>query len=166
VTRAAALAAAVVLPLAVAAAEGTADLLKLRVRHGVEPAVTLGQRVGDARALIAFSATYCPPCRLEVPVLRRAAHRWRPEGLRVITIMVDADDAAEAAAVAREWGIDYELYWLAAGDRKDASRLAAGGLPVTFFVGHGEVSRLDRFLTDEDVDRLVPVRLDLHGDPQ
>jgi len=166
VTRAAALAAAVVLPLAVAAAEGSADLLQLRVRRGDERPVALSERLGDAPALIAFSATYCPPCRLEVPVLRRAARRWRRQRLRVITIMVDADDAAEAAAVAREWGIDYELYWLAAGDRKDASRLAAGGLPVTFFVANGEVSRLDRFLTDEDADRLVPARLDLHGDPQ
>ena len=165
-TRTVALAAAVVLPLAVAAAGSSADLLQLRVRRGDEAPATLAKRVGDARALIAFSATYCPPCRLEVPVLRRAARRWQREGLRVITILVDVDDPTEAAAVARDWGIDYELYRLAAGERNEASRLAVAGLPVTFFVAHGDVSRLDRFLTDEDVDRLVPARLDLPGEPQ
>jgi len=162
VTRAAALAAAI-LPVAVAlGADTSADLLQLRVQRGSQPAAALAERLGHARALVAFSASYCPPCRLEVPVLRRAARRWRGEGLRVITIAVDVDDAAEAAALARDWGIDYELYWLPDDARDAASRLASEGLPVTFFVGPNGVTRLDRFLTDEDVDRLVPSRLDLH----
>jgi len=47
--------------------------------------------------------------------------------------------------------------------RDDARRLAPAGLPVTFFVGRAGVSRLDRLLTDEDVDRLVPERLQVRA---
>src|SRR5439155_646847 len=125
---------------------------------GEERATALSAVRGEAPALVAFSASYCPPCRAEVPVLRRASSRWKREGVRVIAIAVDVGDAAEAAAVARDWGIDYDLYWLADDARDDARRLAPAGLPVTFFVGRAGVSRLDRLLTDEDVDRLV------HGD--
>jgi len=163
--RAAAPVLAAVLPLATALAEGSADLLRLRVRRGEERATALSAVLGEAPALVAFSASYCPPCRAEVPVLRRASSRWKREGVRVIAIAVDVGDAAEAAAVARDWGIDYDLYWLADDARDDARRLAPAGLPVTFFVGRAGVSRLDRRLTDEDVDRLVPERLGVRASP-
>jgi len=162
---AAALALAAVLPFATALAEGSADLLQLHVRRGEERATALSAVLGEAPALVAFSASYCPPCRAEVPVLRRASSRWKREGVRVIAIAVDVGDAAEAAAVARDWGIDYDLYWLADDARDDARRLAPAGLPVTFFVGRAGVSRLDRLLTDEDVDRLVPERLGVRASP-
>ena len=164
-SRVAALAVAAWLPLAARAADGTSDLLRLRVHRGAEPATLLSSLLGDAPAMVTFSATYCPPCRAEVPVLRRAAARWRGRGVRVIAIAIDAEDAAEAADMARDWGIDYEVYRLAEDAREAAGRLAPLGLPVTFFVRRADVSRLDRILTDEDVGRLVPERLGLAGGP-
>jgi len=163
--RVAPLALAAWLPLAAGAADGPPELLGLRVRRGGEPATALSSVVGDSPAMVAFSAAYCPPCRAEVPVLRHAAARWRSRGVRVLAIAIDAEDAADVAAVVREWGIDYEMYWLADDAREAARPLAPSGLPVTFFIRRGRVSRLDRMLTDDDVGGLVPERLGLTSSP-
>lgn len=164
-SRVAALAVAAWLPFAARAADGPSDLLRLRVHRGGEPAAPLSSLLGGGPAMVTFAATYCPPCRAEVPVLRRAAARWRDRGVRVIAIAIDAEDAAQATDMARDWGIDYEVYRLADDAWEAAGRLAPSGLPVTFFVRRDHVSRLDRILTDEDVGRLVPERLGLAGGP-
>ena len=163
-SRVAALAVVAWLPLAARVADVPSDLLRLRVHRGAEPATPLSSLVGDGPAMVTFAATYCPPCRAEVPVLRRAAARWRGRGVRVIAIAIDVEDAAHAAALARDWGIDYEMYRLAEDAREAAGRLAPSGLPVTFFVRREGVSRVDRMLTDDDVGGLVPERLGLAPD--
>jgi thiol-disulfide isomerase/thioredoxin len=161
----AALVVAAWLPLAAASADEAPDLMGLRVHRGDAPARPLAAVLADAPAMVSFSASYCPPCRAEVPVLRRAAERWRDRGVRVVGIAVDAENAADVAAVARDWGIDYDLYWLDDDGRRAAGRLAPEGMPVTFFVRRAGVSRLDRILTDEDIRGLVPERLGLAPGP-
>jgi thiol-disulfide isomerase/thioredoxin len=46
--------------------------------------------------LINFWATWCEPCRQEVPALQRFAERWRARGLVVLTVAV-ADPKQRAA---------------------------------------------------------------------
>jgi thiol-disulfide isomerase/thioredoxin len=88
-----------------AASEGGADaVLSLRVQRAGGEARALGTVVGQAPAVISFWATYCGPCRAEVPVLNRAARRWRDQGVRVVGIAIDVRDAA-ATRTADAWGI-------------------------------------------------------------
>ena len=142
-----------------APADERAPLLDLPVRHGRDPAAPLGAVLHGAPAVVTFWATYCPPCRAEVPVLQRAARRWRPGGVRVVGIVVDLDDPERVERAAREWGIDYENYWVPADEHERVARLAPAGLPVTFFVGPDGVARYDRLLSDADLESLVPHHL-------
>jgi thiol-disulfide isomerase/thioredoxin len=137
------------------------DLLRLSVRRAGDPTRSVGATLGGARAVVSFWATYCAPCRVEVPAMRRAARRWGPQGVRVVGIALDIDQPAELARVAAAWGIDYESYWVPPEARDLAAALAPAGLPVTFFVTPEGVSRSDHLLTDLDVDTLVPRRLGL-----
>jgi thiol-disulfide isomerase/thioredoxin len=157
------LGAALALAAAVAGATAAppADLLTLPVRRAADGPRSVGTVLDGARAVVSFWATYCPPCRAEVPALRRTAHRWRAEGVRVLGIAVDIDDAAELARVSAAWGIDYETYRVPADAHDRAAALAPAGLPVTFFVAPDGVSRWDHVLTDADVETLVPRRLGL-----
>ena len=152
-----ALAAAILLTHLPGAWAGSArDVLALPVRRGTHPAAPLGKLLGNTPALVTFWTTYCPPCRAEVPALRRAATRWRAHGVRVVGIALDVHDAAELARVAREWDIDYETFWVAPEADEAAAALAPRGLPVAFFVGRADVVRHDRLLDDADIDALVP----------
>jgi thiol-disulfide isomerase/thioredoxin len=134
-------------------------LLALPVRRGEAAARPLGDVVGRGPAVVSFWASYCAPCQAEVPVLRKAAARWRSEGLRVIGVGVDFDDAARLGRVASAWGIDYETLWVPPESRGGLPKLLPQGLPVALLVGPGGVLLHDRLLTDADLESAVPALL-------
>ncbi len=147
--------------LAIAASPAGADpaVLELSVRQGTGAERPLGARLGDAKAVVTFWATYCAPCRAEVPVLSRAAARWRGRGVRIVGVAVDVEDADALDAAVQAWGIDYDTYWVGPDAQEAAKALLPAGLPTSFFVGPGGVTRHDHLLTDEELDRLIAQHL-------
>lgn len=119
-------------------------------------AVAVRDVVAQGPALIAFWATYCPPCRAEVPVLGRAARRWRRDGLVVLAVLVDVEGARRLEEVRREWGIEVDAYAVAPGQDDRLAALLPSGLPTSFVVDHGRVTRHDRFLSDRDLEDMIP----------
>ncbi len=159
-SRGAALILLALLSLAPAArADVRTDLLALPVRQAAGPPRPLGAVLGRAPAVVVFWASYCPPCRAEVPALRRAAGRWRRRGVRIVGVALGFDRPEEVARTAAEWGIDYESYWLPAAGWDAAKQLLVEGLPASFFVGPDRATRHDRLLSEADLDRLIPRHL-------
>jgi thiol-disulfide isomerase/thioredoxin len=89
--------------------------------HDAPLKTLLAQRKNSPLILI-FWASWCEPCREEMPALQRLSERWRGRGLQVITIAVAdrpaaaADFLAKNAAglpllldpeqnIAKDWGI-------------------------------------------------------------
>lgn len=84
-------------------------------------------------------ATWCEPCRREMPSLERLHRRLAGEGVRVVGITVDSDPRL-AAEFVRARGISFE------NAIDDAHALGAGALavrkfPTTFVVGADGVVR-------------------------
>jgi thiol-disulfide isomerase/thioredoxin len=83
-----------------AVAEGQARLLPvpaatLPVATDMRLAEVLARHKGKP-VLVNFWATWCPPCREEMPSLVRLAARWQAKGLVVTTVAVaDGDKAVE-----------------------------------------------------------------------
>ena len=52
-------------------------------------------------------ATWCPPCRLEVPGLNRLQHRFQDKDVQVVGLNVNADDPDAVRAFVSERAITY-----------------------------------------------------------
>jgi thiol-disulfide isomerase/thioredoxin len=103
--------------------------LALRDAHG-QP-VLLSERRGEV-VLINLWASWCGPCRREVPRLSRLHHRLQAQGLNVWAINADSLEGAELQRVAAELGIDYPLL---TGVGQLAAALQGGEvLPFTWLI--------------------------------
>ena len=106
------------------------------------PAFELVDRAGTARSLgdwrgkalvVNFWATWCAPCRREIPLLQKIARERAADGFEVIGIAVDFRD--KVLAYADEMGIDYPLL-IGEQDALDAAAafgVEAIGFPFTIF---------------------------------
>ena len=106
-----------------------------------------------------FWASWCPPCRVEAPVLARAATDYADQGVSVIGIGV-WDQADQAVEFLAELGIAYP-------NAEDTTRLipveyGVTGLPETFIVDRRGVLRGHWIgpLTDEEIADLIEAHLD------
>ena len=104
--------------------------------------------------LLNFWASWCPPCRVEAPVLQRAAERLDSAGLIVIGIDV-WDDETQARAFLDEFGVTYP-------NVEDTTRsipveFGVTGLPETFVISRSGVlvSRWVGPINDEQLADLV-----------
>jgi thiol-disulfide isomerase/thioredoxin len=81
--------------------------------------------------LLNFWASWCEPCRHEMPALQAVARRYASQGLRVIGVAVDNPSAAQKFA--RIAGVGYPLlYGMSAADRlHQACGAKLQGLPMS-----------------------------------
>jgi thiol-disulfide isomerase/thioredoxin len=84
-------------------------------------------------------ASWCEPCREEMPALQRYVQRWQERGLAVITIAV-ADNATRARDFL--WDIDVDLPVLDDHDQTLSRSLGARALPTTLVLDHRHRIRL------------------------
>jgi cytochrome c biogenesis protein CcmG/thiol:disulfide interchange protein DsbE len=79
-------------------------------------------------------ATWCAPCRREIPELQALHTAHRDEGLRVIGVTVDSRSAEEEIRrFVEEFGMTYEIWW--DPDQVAVGTFAAAGVPLTVLIG-------------------------------
>ena len=145
-----------------AALAATPSALELRVVGHDGAETTIRELVGDESAVVAFWASYCAPCKAEVPALNRAATRWNAQGLRVIGVSLESD-VARVAEAAKAWDMRYDAYALAPGQEKTVEALFPNGLPTSVLVRKGATTLHEKRLDDAAIDRLVPPLLESPG---
>lgn len=81
--------------------------------------------------LLNFWATWCGPCRLELPRFAEWQKQYGPDGLQVIAVSMD-DSARPVRAFVRKLNLNYPVIL---GDGKLGTRYGGIlGLPVTFLI--------------------------------
>lgn len=88
--------------------------------------------------LLNIWATWCQPCRVEMPALERLSRTLRDTDFRVVAVSVDVSDSATVSAFARELGVTFDL--LHDPTRRIEQRYQTTGVPETFVIDrHGVI---------------------------
>jgi peroxiredoxin len=142
VIRALAVAALLAMGPAVAAADafGELDLIRLakpsRATGFSLPgptggAVSLQDHRGSV-VLLNFWATWCPPCKEEMPSMERLYRRFRSRGFAILAISLDAGDPGKVAAFVKALGLTFPVGLDGRGEV--ASLYKIRGLPGSFLI--------------------------------
>jgi len=109
---------------------------------GVIPSVPLVKLDGSAANLddwggkplvVNIWATWCPPCREEMPSLQRLSELLAPSGIGVVALSLDDDHN-----LVREFALKYAIklpVGIAASPGSAGAALGAAALPLTLYVG-------------------------------
>jgi cytochrome c biogenesis protein CcmG, thiol:disulfide interchange protein DsbE len=137
----------ILLALAAGACEGAvsarpavgapAPAYSARTLEGEELALT---DLRGSVVLLNVWATWCPPCRKEIPELQELHEAHSAEGLEVVGVSVDAAGAdPQVRAFMREFGMTYTVL-RDPGDRA-AATFVLHGVPATFLIDRQGVIR-------------------------
>jgi thiol-disulfide isomerase/thioredoxin len=124
-----------------AADDAAAALLALRLPDLGGAGQDLGQWRGKV-LVVNFWATWCAPCREEIPIFVRLQEKYRDRGLQFVGIAID--EPAPVGAFVREFGVNYPVLvgnlQTVEISRKAGNR--AGGLPFTLVLDRqGAIAR-------------------------
>jgi cytochrome c biogenesis protein CcmG, thiol:disulfide interchange protein DsbE len=85
-------------------------------------------------------ASWCPPCRAEMPSLNAVYEKFRDQGLVVLGANTTfQDDETNARAAIRDWGLTFPIVFDRDGATSHTYHLQA--MPTTFFIGRDGVIR-------------------------
>ena len=102
-------------------------------------AKTLASYRGDV-VLLNIWATWCPPCRAEMPSLERLHREFARRGLRIVAVSVDEPGTTAAIrAFAKEYGLTFEI--LHDETKKIQRDFRTTGVPETFVIARDGVIR-------------------------
>ena len=90
--------------------------------------------------LLNLWATWCGPCRSEMPSLERLHQELGPQGLKIVAVSVDSPGMEDAIRdFQKEFGLTFEILY--APDGKIRDDYQATGFPETFIIGRDGVIR-------------------------
>ncbi len=82
--------------------------------------------------IVNFWATWCEPCKIELPWLVELQKKYGPEGLQIIGVADDESGEKSISAFAQKMGINYPI--LLGTDQVADQYGGLDGLPTSFFI--------------------------------
>ncbi len=102
-------------------------------------------RLSDLRGrvvLINFWATWCPPCRAEMPSMNDLYKDYRDKGLEILAISIDVDGRRVVAPFVEKYGLTFPV--LLDPKMDVGSRIQVRGIPSTYLLDkQGRVAGLE-----------------------
>jgi len=114
----------------------------------------LQEMLGKKVVHLAFWATWCVPCVVEIPVLRDMYDRYHDRGLEVLGVVVPMSQTREGVrAFSEKHGINYPILW--DDDEKTTSLYRVASLPRNFLIGSDGIIHHAGVELPEDLESLI-----------
>jgi peroxiredoxin len=143
------------LVLGAALALGTLGLAPAAVPTGMAPDFTLRTAAGGNLRLqeqrgqvvmVNFWASWCAPCRVEMPHLNKLHDKYRASGFVLLGVNVD-EDLGKATGAASKWGVKFPV--LLDAEKKVSRLYDLNSMPTTVLIDRdGKVRYLHRGYRD------------------
>jgi peroxiredoxin len=96
--------------------------------------------------LVNFWASWCGPCRVEMPHLNKLYDKYRASGFTLLAVNID-DDPLHGAKTAERWGLKFPV--LLDADKRVSKLYDLGSMPATVLIDRdGKVRFLHRGYRD------------------
>lgn len=82
--------------------------------------------------LVNIWATYCIPCRDEMPAMEKLYRELGPKGLRIIAVSIDEGSTDDVRQFAKEYGLTFDILQDKTGDIQRAYQTT--GVPESFLL--------------------------------
>jgi thiol-disulfide isomerase/thioredoxin len=112
---------------------------------------------GEGRHLLVAVASWCSPCRKELPALNRLFKKYRDRGLSVAAVSLDAGGPEDMQPVVDELKLTFPVYWSGPSAAKKYNII---GVPTLFLIKDGKTvekligQRPEKFL-EEKIQKLL-----------
>jgi len=90
----------------------------------------------ESRSLVVAMASWCGPCRDELPLLIKMNNKYQDKGLKIIGISVDTDGPEAMQKIADRMKVNFPIYW--AGDEV-AGKYGIYAIPMLYLIKNGKV---------------------------
>jgi cytochrome c biogenesis protein CcmG, thiol:disulfide interchange protein DsbE len=94
--------------------------------------VTFRERYRGAVTLVNIWATWCLPCRVEMPAMEQVYHELAPRGFRIAAVSIDEGSPEDVRAFGQDLGLSFDLLQ----DRSTAVQeiFQTTGVPESFLI--------------------------------
>lgn len=94
--------------------------------------VSFRERYGGQVTLVNIWATWCIPCRAEMPAMQQLYDRLKDQGFRIAAVSVDEGDTATVGAFTRELGLTFDILHDKSGRIEQVYQTT--GVPESFLI--------------------------------
>jgi len=106
------------------------DFSGIRLAEG--DTVSFRERYRGSVTLVNIWATYCAPCRVEMPAIEALYRELGPKGFRVVAVSIDEGNGDDVREFVKEYGLTFDVLRDPAGQIQTTYQIT--GVPETFLV--------------------------------
>jgi peroxiredoxin len=99
----------------------------------------LSELQGKKVVLINFWATWCPPCRVEMPTMQKIYSEYKEKGFEILAVNIEPDANQEIREFMKELRLTFPV--LLDPDLKVARNYRVFGIPVSMLIDHQGIVR-------------------------
>jgi len=93
-------------------------------------------KIRDCPLLLVAMASWCAPCRAELPILQRMHEKYKGKGLKIVGISLDIGGPSAMQPLVDQMGLDFPVYW---GGEAVTVKYRISAIPLTYIVKKGEI---------------------------